>query len=138
MIIRYELEKDLISGKLAAQDLPSAWNAKYKEYLGVEIENDAEGCLQDIHWSDGSFGYFPTYLYGSIISAQIWSHYTQSHQEWRTDFKSGNYLHFRNWLKDNFHQYGSIYTTEQLIERAFGEKILVKYYEDIITQRYLS
>jgi carboxypeptidase Taq len=138
IIIRYELEKDLISGKLAAKDLPQAWNAKYKEYLGVVIEDDAEGCLQDIHWSDGSFGYFPTYLYGSMIAAQIWTHYTEQNPQWQEEFKAGNYLGLREWLRVNFHQYGAVYTTDELLQKAFGESLSPKYFESVIETKYLS
>lgn len=126
IIIRYEVEKDLINGKIKVKDLPKVWNAKYREYLGLTPKNDAQGVLQDIHWSHGAFGYFPTYLLGTLISAQLWAKMPKT-----TDLKV-----IREWLRKNIHQYGRVYTTDELLKRITGESLNPKYFLNYLESKF--
>lgn len=126
IIIRYEIEKDLVAGKIKVKDLPRIWNAKYKEYLGLTPKNDAEGVLQDIHWSHGAFGYFPTYLLGTLISAQLWNKMPKT-----TDLKV-----IREWLRKNIHQYGRLYTTDELLRKITGEFLNPKYFLEYLEEKF--
>lgn len=126
IIIRYEIEKDLVAGKIKVKDLPKIWNAKYKEYLGLTPKNDAEGVLQDIHWSHGAFGYFPTYLLGTLISAQLWNKMPKT-----TDLKV-----IREWLRKNIHQYGRLYTTDELLRKITDESLNPKYFLEYLEEKF--
>jgi carboxypeptidase Taq len=126
IMIRYEIEKDLIAGKIKVRDLPKIWNAKYKEYLGVTPKNDAEGVLQDIHWSHGAFGYFPTYLLGTLISAQLWKKMP----------RTTNLGILREWLRKNIHQHGRVYTTDELLRKITGESLNPKYFLDYLEEKF--
>ena len=112
IMLRYEIEKGIIEGKLKVKDLPEIWNAKMKEYLGITPKNDSEGLLQDIHWSGGSVGYFPTYSLGTFLGAQ-WEEKIANKQI----TKSTNYNQIENWLKNHIHKYGSTYTLEELLKK---------------------
>jgi carboxypeptidase Taq len=137
IIIRFEIEKELFEDKITVSDIPKVWNQKYENYLGIKVSSDTLGCLQDIHWSKGSFGYFPTYLYGTMISAQFWHFYTQHNPGWKTEFKTGNFLGFRNWLKENIHQHGKIYSTTEILNKTCGENLQTKYFKEYITENFL-
>jgi len=126
IMIRYEIEKDLVAGKTKVRDLPKIWNAKYKEYLGMTPKNDAKGVLQDIHWSHGAFGYFPTYLLGTLISAQLWKKMPKT-----TDLRV-----LREWLRKNIHQFGRIYTTDELLKKITGETLNPKYFLEYLEQKF--
>jgi carboxypeptidase Taq len=126
IIIRYEIEKDLLAGKIKVQDLPKVWNAKYKECLGVTPKNDAQGLLQDIHWSHGAFGYFPTYLLGTLISAQLWQKMPKT-----TDLKT-----IREWLRKNIHQHGRVYTTNELLQKTTGEPLNPKHFIQYLEEKF--
>ena len=89
IMIRFELEKALLTGTLAVKDLPEAWNSKYEEYLGIRPANDTEGCLQDVHWSGASFGYFPTYALGSVLASQLFDTATTRHPHILADLEAG-------------------------------------------------
>jgi carboxypeptidase Taq len=98
VMIRYEIEKALIEGSLKTKDIPEQWNALYKEYLGVDVPDDKRGCLQDIHWSHGSFGYFATYSLGSLYAAQLFHAVEQAHPTLNIEIENGNFLTINNWL----------------------------------------
>ena len=100
IMVRYEIEKQLISGKLAVKDVPAAWNAMYKEYLGVDVPDDTEGCLQDVHWAGGSIGYFPSYALGSAYGPQMLHCMEQEVGEIYSDVAKGDLSKARNWLKE--------------------------------------
>jgi len=120
IILRYELERDLFEGRLQAADLPEIWNARMKEYLGVEVPNDALGVLQDVHWSEGMFGYFPDYLLGTVLSVQIWERMLADIPDLNEQIGNGEFAALRGWLGEHVHHSGSIYTPIETIERAAG------------------
>lgn len=136
IIIRYEIEKDLINGRIKVEDLPEIWNEKYKEYLGVEPSNDAEGVLQDVHWSDGSFGYFPSYALGNLYSAQFLNKIVKDVPNIFEEMETGNLSIVHTWLKDNIHCYGAVYQPQELIQKVTGEKLKAKYFVDYLKDKY--
>ncbi|HET6884210.1 MAG TPA: carboxypeptidase M32 [Pirellulales bacterium] len=123
ILIRFELEQDLLSGTLAVDDLPGAWNEKYRSYLGVEPPNDAEGVLQDIHWSAGLFGYFPTYSLGNLYAAQFFEQADRDLGGLADQFAAGKFGPLREWLADKIHRHGQRYTARQLVERITGRPL---------------
>ncbi len=138
VIIRYEIEKSLINGDVKVHDLPKVWNEKYKEYLGVEPKNDAEGVLQDMHWSDGSFGYFPSYALGNLYGAQFLNKMVQDIPNVFDEISKGNLSIVHNWLSDNIHKYGAVYKPVDLIKKVTGEELTAKYFIDYLNEKYIS
>jgi carboxypeptidase Taq len=120
IILRYELEQELISGRLALEDLPEAWNAKMKEYLGVDVPDDARGVLQDVHWSGGSFGYFPTYLLGTIASVQIWETARGDLTDLDAQMEAGEFGPLREWLTEKLYRWGRRLPPEETLRRVVG------------------
>jgi carboxypeptidase Taq len=120
IILRYELEQELIAGALAVEDLPEAWNAKMKEYLGVDVPDDAKGVLQDVHWSAGSFGYFPTYLLGTIASVQIWETAREDLTDLEAQMEAGEFGPLREWLTDKLYRWGRRLPPEEQLRRIVG------------------
>ncbi|MDG4474632.1 carboxypeptidase M32 [Thiovibrio frasassiensis] len=120
VLIRFEIEKGLIEGSVQVADLPGIWREKYRDYLGVEVPSDAEGVLQDIHWSHGSFGYFPTYTIGNLAAAQIWEAYKQYDPGFQQTLADGNLSKVREWLVREIHGHGSVYLPEALLVRVTG------------------
>lgn len=120
ILIRFELEQALISGDLPVMDLPAAWNAAYCETLGIGPDNDAEGCLQDIHWSAGLIGYFPTYSLGNVHAAQLMRRVSDDRVLSQADIEAGDYAPLLRWLRDNIHRHGQRYRARDLIERVTG------------------
>jgi carboxypeptidase Taq len=135
IFIRFELEQDLVTGKLAVADLPEAWNNKYESYLGIRPSNDAEGVLQDVHWSGGLFGYFPTYALGNILSVQIWDTMMKESGV-RAALLKGDLKVVRSWLRKNIHTYGRMYKTQELAQRVTGSTLTVGPYLDYIETKY--
>lgn len=135
IMIRYELEKQIFSGECSVKDLPELWNRKYKEYLGITPEKDAEGILQDIHWAMGNFGYFPSYAIGSAIAAQIYS-YMEGQMPLDDYLKEGNLVPIREFLRDHIHKYGAVYTTNDLLKKTTGEEFNPDYYIRYLTEKY--
>lgn len=121
VMIRYELEKDLLAGALEASELKDAWNAKYAEYLGVRVPDDKHGILQDIHWCHGSFGYFPTYSLGSLYAAQFYEAMLRAHPELHLQVQKGMLAPVLDWLRREVHPFGRFYTSQQLCENVCGE-----------------
>ena len=120
IILRYELEQELIAGALALEDLPEAWNAKMKEYLGVDVPDDAKGVLQDVHWSAGSFGYFPTYLLGTIASVQVWETAREDLTDLDAQMEAGEFGPLREWLTDKLYRWGRRLPPEEQLRRIVG------------------
>jgi carboxypeptidase Taq len=120
IVIRVELEQALLSGDLAAADLPGAWNEAYRKYLGVTPKDDREGCLQDTHWADGLIGYFPTYTLGNMYAAQLFAAADREIGPLDEAFAAGDFLTLRNWLGERVHRHGSRYSAAATIERATG------------------
>ncbi|WP_461204928.1 carboxypeptidase M32 [Clostridium sp. DL1XJH146] len=136
VIIRYELEKMLINDELTVEDLPKMWNQKYKEYLGVEPPTDSEGVLQDMHWADGSFGYFPSYALGNLYGAQMLNKMKKDMPDFYTQIENGNLSDIHNWLKENVHKHGSIYKPAHLIKMITGEELNAKYFIEYLNNKY--
>lgn len=136
IIIRFELERDLINGELEVEDLPERWNEKYEKYLGITPENDSEGVMQDVHWYQGSFGYFTTYSLGSVLAAQIFRQAEKEIEELDGKISEGEFQDLRNWLKQEIHGKGCIYRTEKLVEEATGEKPTADYFLEYIREKY--
>ena len=128
IMLRYEIEKGLLAGKVNVKDLPEIWNAKMQEYLGIIPESDTEGVLQDIHWSMGSIGYFPTYTLGTVMACQILHKMQKDIGKIDKFISNEEYPTIKEWLKEKIHQYGSIYTPKDLIKKALGEGINSAYY----------
>lgn len=136
VILRYEIEKDLIEGNIQVQDLPEIWNAKMEEYLGVNVPSDRLGVLQDVHWSGGSIGYFPTYALGNLYAAQLYHAVNLELPSLEEDLKTGNFVRLREWLRTNIHQHGRRYSSESLIKNATGESLNAKYFTEYLTKKY--
>lgn len=123
IILRFELEQAMLNGELAAADLPAAWREKMQELLGVTPPTDAEGCLQDVHWTRPSFGYFPTYALGNLYAAQLYEAATQQNPAIRDDMAQGNPASLVVWLRENVHRHGRKYTPGELIRQATGQPL---------------
>jgi carboxypeptidase Taq len=124
IIIRFELERDLLSGNVTIDTLPEAWRAKFRDYFGIDVPNDAEGVLQDVHWSQGSFGYFPTYALGNVLGAMLWTRINAELPDLEDEISRGELQSLRAWLKENIHQHGSFYTPNDLLDRVLGTRQL--------------
>lgn len=120
IFIRFDLEQALISDDLQAEDIPGAWNEKYSSYLGITPRNDAEGCLQDIHWSAGLFGYFPTYTLGNLFAAQLFTKANEDLGDLGESFARGEFQGLLDWLREHVHRHGHRYPSASLIERVTG------------------
>ena len=135
ILIRYELEKELFAGTLRTEDLPAAWNAKYREILGVEPQNDAEGVLQDTHWASGLLGYFPSYALGSAIAAQLEA-YLRRTMDLDGALRSGSLSSIRAVLKEHLHRFGGEKTTQELLTAMTGEGFEPRYYFEYLENKY--
>jgi carboxypeptidase Taq len=120
IILRFELEQDLLSGELDLRDLPEAWNSRMEEYLGVQVTDDAHGVLQDTHWSSGNLGYFPTYALGNVISLQIWEQLLSAMPDVYDHIGRGEFGQLRDWLRDQLYRHGRKLQPKELIERITG------------------
>ncbi|HSW72465.1 MAG TPA: carboxypeptidase M32 [Chlamydiales bacterium] len=136
VILRYELEKALLTKELKVDDLPSAWNELSKKLLGITPKHDAEGCLQDIHWSMGELGYFPTYTLGNLYASHFFTTFAKENPDWETRLQKGEFDFCLDWLKKNIHQYGRTYAPEELAERVTGKSLTEKAYVDYLTDKY--
>jgi carboxypeptidase Taq len=123
VMVRFELERGIFSGDIKVKDLPSLWNAKYKEYLGVDVPDDRRGCLQDVHWSFGLIGYFPTYTLGNLYAAQFWEKINADMPDLHKQIAKGKMLDLREWLRVNIHQHGRRYRAGELCEKVTGKPL---------------
>ncbi|MDP8911281.1 MAG: carboxypeptidase M32, partial [Actinomycetota bacterium] len=123
VILRFELEQDIINGDVDLRELPAAWNERMYDYLGVEVPRDSEGVLQDMHWGSGLIGYFSTYALGNVISAQIWERIVAEIPELDEQFEQGNFAPLREWLGERLHRHGRKYTPAETLERIVGGPI---------------
>lgn len=126
----------MIAGKIKVKDLPEIWNNKYKEYLGVEPKNNSEGVLQDTHWADGTIGYFPSYALGNLYGAQFLNKMLQDIPDVYEDVSKGDLTQVHQWLKENVHKYGAIYTPAELIKKVTGEELTAKYFLQYLNEKY--
>lgn len=135
IMVRYEIEKKLIDGSLNVTDIPAEWKRLYKEYLGLDVPNNAQGCLQDGHWSGGSIGYFPSYALGSAYGPQILKRMEQELGDIWTDVANGDLSRVTGWLQTHIHRYASFIKPGELFEQLCG-KFDAKFYIDYLTEKY--
>jgi carboxypeptidase Taq len=136
VIIRFEIERDLIAGKITIDELPTQWNQKYKQYLGVDIEDDSEGVMQDTHWASGAVGYFPTYALGNIYNAHM-LHVIRSEMSNYDDLvRSGNLKPIIDWMTEKVHKQASLYDPVELMTKITGEPVDTKYFIEYCEKKY--
>ena len=123
ILLRFELEYALLKGDLSPKDLPGAWNEKFKQFFGITPPTDADGCMQDVHWSAGYIGYFPTYTLGNLYSAQFFAKAKEDIKDLDTQFAAGNFSELKKWLNKNIHSHGKRYRAEKLVQVVTGKPL---------------
>ncbi len=123
IMLRFQIERALVNGTLAPKDLPATWNRTFKEFLGLDVPDDRRGCLQDVHWSFGLIGYFPTYTLGNLYAAQLWEKISIDIPDLRGQFTRGEFTPLRAWLNTNIHAHGRRFEAGELCERVTGKKL---------------
>jgi len=136
VMLRFELEQDVVEGRVALSDLPQRWNEKMSEYLGVDVPDDGHGVLQDVHWSQGSIGYFSTYLIGTVASVQIWEAVRRDVPELEEHIGNGEFAPLRDWLGDHIHALGRKFSPQETIRRATGSPLSAQPYLDYLRKTY--
>jgi Zn-dependent M32 family carboxypeptidase len=137
VILRYNIEKDVIGGRLAVSDIPERWNSDMKRYLKVDVPSDDKGCLQDVHWAYMAFGYFPTYLIGAIASAQLFHYCSKDMPDISAQMERGEFTQIKDWLLKTVHQHGRQYTSlDELLEDQLGETLNPKYFLNYLIEKY--
>jgi carboxypeptidase Taq len=136
IIIRFEIEKALMEGSIEVIDIPKLWKEKYAAYLDIDVPDDINGCLQDIHWSHGSFGYFPTYSFGSLYAAQFYAYAAKAIPNLENKIANGEFKELLAWLRTNIHQYGRLYSADELCNKIGGESLNAKYFIDYATLKF--
>lgn len=135
IVVRFEIERDLIRGDIGIDEVPGIWNDKMARYLGVRPETDTKGCLQDIHWSAGSFGYFPTYSLGSVLAGQLHARAVTEVSDYASVVEAGEFDRILGWLRDRIHRHGQRFTTPELIEQATGEALQASYFLEYVEEK---
>ena len=135
-MLRFELENGLISRDLSVNDLPAAWNEKMEEYLGVIPETDSDGVLQDIHWSLGVFGYFPTYSLGNLMSTQLFNQARIDLGDLDEQIASGHFAPLLGWLRENVHQYGRKLYAREILEQVTGSTLSSESWLEYVKEKY--
>ncbi len=139
VILRYEIERALIGGEIEVDDIPAIWQEKMQAYLGIDTrDNYRDGCMQDIHWTDGAFGYFPTYTLGAMYAAQLFQSVKRALPQVETLIRNGELQPVFDWLQQNIWQHGSRFNTRQLITQATGEDLNPAYFRQHLEKRYLQ
>ncbi|MEM3726262.1 MAG: carboxypeptidase M32 [Candidatus Bathyarchaeia archaeon] len=136
IIIRFNIERDLFADKVTVKELPEMWNQMYEKYLGMKVENDSEGVMQDTHWASSLYGYFPSYALGNIYSGQILTAMEKDMPNWRQHLSNGNFRNIKNWLVKNVHSRGNLYDPADLIKRIAGTELDVKPYLNYLNGKY--
>ena len=136
ILLRFELERTMVSGDLKPADVPGEWNKRFKKYFGIDVENNSDGCLQDVHWSAGLMGYFPTYTLGNLFSAQFFNKAQQDMPDLLQQFERGDLLTLREWLRINIHQHGQRYRAGKLGERVTGQSLSHKPLIEYMAKKY--
>ncbi len=136
VLVRFEIEQAILDGELKVADLPDAWNAKYEEYLGITPDSDANGCLQDVHWSMGSIGYFPTYTMGNVLSYAIWNKLRESVGDTDALIEGGHFEPILGWLQENLYRHGRSIPPKELVARITGEPMNPQLYLDGLSAKY--
>jgi len=136
VMLRFELEQDIVEGRVALRDLPQRWNEKMWEYLGVEVPDDGHGVIQDVHWSGGSIGYFSTYLIGTVASVQIWEAAGRDLPELEDEVGRGDFTPLREWLGEHVHALGRKFSPQETLRRATGSSLSAQPYLDYLRSTY--
>jgi carboxypeptidase Taq len=136
VILRFELEQDIVNGRVAIRDLPGVWNEKMHEYLGVDVPNDAQGVLQDTHWASGLIGYFSTYLLGTVMSVQIWQKLLDDVSDLEEQIERGEFTALREWLGEHVHRHGRKFSPQETLRRATGATLDPKPYLAYLREKY--
>lgn len=136
IFLRFDLERKLITGDLAVKDLPEAWNSGMEHFLGIRPANDAEGVLQDVHWSAGLFGYFPTYALGNLFSVQIFNQVQKEIPDLREQMQRGEFAPLRNWLTKKIYRHGRKFSSSELIERITGGPLAAEPFMEYVEKKY--
>jgi carboxypeptidase Taq len=137
IIIRFDLECELLEGKLSIKDLPQAWQARYKQDLGVTVPNDQDGVLQDVHWFSGFIGgAFQGYTLGNVMSAQFYEAALKAHPEINSEISQGQFNTLHTWLRENIYQHGRKFNPDVLVKRATGKTLSVEPYLRYLTNKY--
>lgn len=136
IILRYEMEQELLEQKLPAAEAPAAWNAKMQQFLGITPPTNREGILQDVHWSGGGIGYFPTYTLGNVLASQLFAAASRAMPSLQSDIQSGIFTPLREWLRINIHQHGRKYLPADLIQRATGQPLATNDYAAYLKTKY--
>ncbi|PJF39197.1 MAG: carboxypeptidase, partial [Phototrophicales bacterium] len=136
IMLRFELELDILSGNLSLKDAPEAWNSKMQTYLGITPPNDSEGILQDVHWSSGIIGYFPTYALGTLLSAQLYEAALKDHPSIPEEIQIGKFDTLLEWMRTNIHQHGRRYMPDELIQKATGQSLTHAPYMRYLKEKY--
>jgi carboxypeptidase Taq len=138
IILRFEIEQRVINGDMEVADIPAAWNAKFRELLGLDVPDDARGCLQDIHWSFGGFGYFATYTLGNLNASQLMRAARAAHPALDAELARGQYATLLTWLRGNIHAQGRRYTASELMRHATGNATGMECHLAYLKQKFLS
>ena len=136
IFLRFEIENDMLEGKVKLSDLPEAWNAKMKAYMGIVPANDAEGVLQDVHWSMGTIGYFPTYTLGNLLAVQFYNQALAEIPEISVQIERGEFDPLRTWLKERIHVHGKKFTPADLVKRVTGSKLSARPFVEYVRAKY--
>jgi len=137
IMVRYEIERMMFEDDINVKELPAIWNSKYEQYLGITPPNDTKGILQDVHWSFGLIGYFPSYALGSAYASQFIAKMKET-VNFNKEMAKGNFTNINKWLKENIQKYGAIYTPKELIQKACNEEFNPKYYCDYLKNKFTS
>jgi carboxypeptidase Taq len=138
IMLRYELENEILKGQLRVKDLPEVWNSRMEDRLGVRPQNDAEGCLQDVHWAVGSFGYFPSYAIGAVIAGQLYESLRAERPDLDQEVAAGQFSGLFEWLRQNVHSLGASVSTPDLIQRATGKPLSASAWLRYVEAKYLE
>lgn len=136
IMLRLDLEIALIEGSIEVKDLPNAWNERMENYMGITPENDADGVLQDVHWSGGMIGYFSTYALGNLVASQLWEKISQDIPDLSTQIQNGDFSALLAWLRENIHRHGAKFEPQELVQRVTGEKINPRAYMRYLNKKY--
>jgi carboxypeptidase Taq len=139
VILRFEIEKELIEGTLAPKDVPEAWDARMRDYLGLStIDDPKDGPMQDVHWPSGAFGYFPSYTLGAMMAAQQWAALEKEQPDARENMRNGRFVEINEWRREHIWSQASFYSTPELLQRATGEPLNARHFESHLKRRYLD
>ena len=136
IVCRYEIEQMLMAGEATAREVPGLWAERYRKYIGTDVRTDTEGALQDVHWSQGDFGYFPTYALGGAFGAQLRAKMIEEGMDWQGLLAAGDLAPIRAWLGERIWRHGRTKDSQELIKEACGEPFSVSYYADYLHEKF--